>query len=115
MKKLCEQYSAKIKEVQGRPWTYQPRKFLEQEFFEIANANISWKIQVEHILWMLEEIPRLWKEGNDLGNSNEEIIESNKMWGKAHRWLGFVQGWMWAKSICSIDYLRDSGRDHVSK
>lgn len=42
-----------------------------------------------HAKWMLDEIP--------------DIKDS----GKLNRWLGFVQGFMWSRDLCTIDELRE--------
>ena len=49
-------------------------------------AGDDWRS--EHVKWMLEQIP-LMKEP-----------------GKINRWLGFVQGFMWDRDLCTIDELR---------
>jgi hypothetical protein len=42
--------------------------------------------QVPHIMWMCEETSKFLNDGR---------IE------KAMRWLGFIQGWLWASGISS--------------
>jgi hypothetical protein len=48
-----------------------------------------------HLVFMLEEIPKLLDEGRT---------------EKAMRWLGFVQGAIWAYGLVSIDDLKSSNR-----
>jgi len=49
--------------------------------------------QRDHVLWMLDEIPKMPTADR----------------GKANRWLGFVQGWLWTKGW-SIDQMRKDVR-----
>lgn len=49
----------------------------------------------QHIAWMIEEIPRLIADGKR---------------DKAHRWLGFVQGYLWTTGYCAIDRLKSVNR-----
>lgn len=50
-----------------------------------------WSIEAQHILWMLDEIV--------------EFARHRRL-DKAFRWLGFVQGWLWARGLYSIDELK---------
>jgi hypothetical protein len=52
----------------------------------------SIKEEVEHVLWMLEQIRSMDDQQ------------------KAARWLGFVQGWMWCMKTATIDGLREMTR-----
>lgn len=45
----------------------------------------------QHIAYMLCTIPELMAAGRR---------------EKAMRWLGFVQGWLWARGLCSIEELK---------
>ncbi len=51
--------------------------------------------EAEHIRYMLTQIPD-WMELDP---------------EKAHRWIGFVQGWFWAKSLFTIDTMKEHVRD----
>jgi len=48
-----------------------------------------------HISWMLYQITQL---------VNNNQIE------KANRWLGFVQGALWALDVCTIDEMREDNK-----
>lgn len=48
-------------------------------------------VERNHVLWMIDEIDRMVDAGR---------LE------KAFRWLGFVQGWLWATERRTIDVLR---------
>lgn len=50
---------------------------------------------VEHVTWMLAKIPDLYEAGR---------IE------KAMRWLGFVQGFIWACDFAGIDEMKSWNR-----
>jgi hypothetical protein len=50
---------------------------------------------LSHIRWMLLEIPKMLDDGK---------------YEKAHRWLGFVQGTLWAKEISTVEELKDDNR-----
>jgi len=49
----------------------------------------------QHLRWMCQEIPK--------------IIAEDKM-DKANRWLGFLQGGLWATNLKTIDEMRDDNR-----
>jgi len=48
-----------------------------------------------HLHWMLDGIEKFVAEGE---------------FGKAYRWLGFVQGTFWAYGMYSIDQMREHNR-----
>lgn len=48
-----------------------------------------------HLAWMCEQIPGFMKEGKE---------------EKAQRWLGFVQGSLWAFGLRTIDQMREDNR-----
>ena len=47
-----------------------------------------------HIRWMLDEIEKFGPEDHD----------------KAQRWLGFIQGALWADGVFSIDQMREHNK-----
>ncbi len=49
----------------------------------------------EHILYMLRQIPQFIKAGRK---------------EKANRWLGFVQGALWAQDIYTIEEMKEHNR-----
>ena len=51
---------------------------------------------LNHVLWMCNIIEEQLKEGE---------------YGKAERWLCFIQGVLWMNGICSIDEMREDNRD----
>jgi hypothetical protein len=48
-----------------------------------------------HILWMLDQIPGFLEEGRK---------------EKSNRWLGFIQGALWAQDIYTIEEMKDHNR-----
>jgi len=56
----------------------------------------STREQERHAHWMCLEIP--------------ELLKTDNGFEKANRWLGFVQGVLWATGIYSIDAMRDHNR-----
>lgn len=48
-----------------------------------------------HQLWMLEQIAAFMLAGRR---------------EKAMRWLGFVQGWLWASGYCTIDEMKEANK-----
>ncbi len=52
----------------------------------------------EHVLWMLQQITE-WSLQLEQKH-DPEILE------KMHRWLGFVQGFLWTKKIFTIDEMK---------
>ncbi len=51
---------------------------------------------ISHVLWMLYQIP--------------QFIETEDPEEKANRWLGFVQGVLWAKEIYTIEEMKEHNR-----
>lgn len=49
------------------------------------------QLELQHALWMCDEVDHLMVIGD---------------WGKAMRWLGFIQGVLWMSGIFAIDDLR---------
>jgi hypothetical protein len=114
MKELCELYAAEIvryahNKFDLRVW---PQRLQNNEDFDAFFHEVSLHRRSCHILWMLEEIPKFMDWQNNPKNENGEFVLNPD---KAHRWLGFVQGWMWSNNICSINWLRESVNNHVSK
>ena len=66
-----------------------------KEFLDIYRAKlvVLTGVDIEHIQWMLDEIPKI------------ECI------AKRNRWIGFVQGWYWSMGFFTIDEMRG----HVKK
>ena len=60
--------------------------FAEQPHFEET---------YKHILWMLWQIPQFIEEGRK---------------EKAGRWLGFVQGVLWAEDVYTIEEMKEHNR-----
>jgi hypothetical protein len=54
----------------------------------------------KHLLYMLWQIPHFIKEGRK---------------EKANRWLGFVQGALWANDIYTIEEMKDHNRPDEKK
>jgi hypothetical protein len=83
MRELCELYSSYIKKHYLGIVKFHSKRLQEE--------------QLKHVLWMLEEIPKMYDQSID-----------DRYDGKIHRWLGFVQGWMWSVGLMSINELRES-------
>ena len=60
-------------------------------------------LREHHIRWMCQEMLEwpLFNEG--IGDPAEEAENKEK----ANRWLGFIQGVLWAECIYTIDEMRD--------
>jgi hypothetical protein len=73
-------------------------KYLKKLHDYVAKPADTWcildrtcdAIHLDHIKWMLEELPE------DLD--------------KANRWLGFIQGVLWANGMYTIDDMREHNR-----
>jgi len=50
---------------------------------------------LHHVQWMVSQVPNFLKEGRK---------------EKANRWLGFIQGVLWAKKIYTIDEMKEHNR-----
>ena len=53
--------------------------------------------EYEHIVWMLDQIV-VWIEGME---ENCPCVAE-----KTHRWLGFIQGFLWTKKIFTIEEMK---------
>lgn len=60
---------------------------------------------VQHLLWMLDQMEAMLADfdGCRCGNVSPDQC-------KFHRWLGFVQGWMWHQHVFTLDELREQTR-----
>jgi hypothetical protein len=115
MKQLCELYAKQIRDHgPNGSRKFKPVRFQEEEFFEMMWCNISFFDQVQHILWMLEEIPIIIDRATTEFMSNKiGTREAMNASCKAHRWLGFVQGWMIKENYCHVNWLRETVREHL--
>lgn len=60
-----------------------------------GDINQPHEERLSHVAWMVEEAKKLANQGK---------IE------KANRWLGFIQGFLWAKKFFTIEELKDHNR-----
>lgn len=97
---ICNILASKIKENVLQGYRFQPLRFQDEDYFKMPWSSISFFHQAQHILWMLSEIPKFPQECAD------ESITCQGKYEKAHRWLGFVQGWMVMQNLCSVEFLR---------
>ena len=58
----------------------------------------------DHAIFMVGEILKLADRTSSIAMDEAGDV------GKAHRWLGFLQGILWARGYCSLDELRDMNR-----
>ncbi len=70
-----------------------PPKQLDKELYSTSIVPLESKLR--HIGWMCQEAQKLVDKGE---------LE------KAGRWLGFIQGWLWAYGYRTIDEMRDDNR-----
>jgi len=71
-------------------------ELLKNDGYEIKNRGLLGDGDMNHIRWMIQEIPKLI--------DNPHKIE------KANRWLGFVQGVLWIKGYFTIEKMKDHNR-----
>jgi len=64
---------------------------LKEPYTEFENSDMN------HIRWMLNEIPNM-------------IDDTNKL-EKINRWIGFVQGVLWSKGYYTIEDMRGQSGD----
>ena len=65
---------------------------------EVVKPEADWShaaVQVEYLVNMLTEL---------------EEMDLKERWEKANRWIGFIQGVLWAHGIFSIDQMKDHNR-----
>ena len=62
----------------------------------LFDHEMSTSERVGHMLWMCDRIDHDFIPGDDLG--------------KAFRWLGFIQGALWAKNRCTIQEMANTNR-----
>jgi len=63
----------------------------------IVSAGKAEQPKGQHVLNMLDHIPSMTNDTD-----------------KMNRWLGFVQGYLWAQNIFSVDQLREQTRKVVA-
>ena len=64
---------------------------LKAERFDETIQIKSPNLEIKHTKWMCQEIINL--------------VDDNEL-DKAYRWIGFVQGYFWAKGIYTIEQMR---------
>lgn len=83
-----------VQVVEGYAKTFSEREI--QPVKSTSTLRPTTREQEQHAHWMCLEIPSL--------------IETDNGFEKANRWLGFVQGVLWAAGVYSIDAMRDHNR-----
>jgi len=62
--------------------------------------------QQQHARWMCQEIPRFLPSHNAFIEPPPDPKECQAKLEKAMRWLGFIQGVLWATGVRTIDEMR---------
>jgi len=68
-------------------------------------AKLSEEAKSKHISWMLQALEKHTYDWTELRGQPEVWTESRKM-----RWLGFIQGYLWATDKRTIDQMREDNR-----
>jgi hypothetical protein len=77
----------------------------------ISEARELGKIgDLDHALWTVDEVMQMALTIGAVGRSDSR----HRLELKAHRWLGFVQGVLWAHGLVSMEELRAHVRDAES-
>lgn len=85
VKEVCATYRNLLRlEAEHEGWEARPERMEDDSVME-------WMVEGRHVLWMLDETCALADAGR---------LE------KAFRWLGFVQGWLWATDRRTIGELK---------
>jgi len=101
IRRHCEWMTERIKAEYP---DFQAKRAEGEEFYNGIVFDIPWQQEVEHVLWMLEEIPKLATgRFTDDGQFRWELE-------KSQRWVGFVRGWGWKCGFWSINELREQVR-----
>jgi hypothetical protein len=109
MRELCQWMARRIIERVEYPTSeLEPERFQDEEAFDVINIHIRYKEEVRHILWMLEEIPKLYSQAYQNHEGFWYGLDSRD---KAQRWLGFVQGWGWTGDYWTVNELREKVRE----
>lgn len=67
----------------------------------LSDPRPSPQAQMDHAAWMCVEMERMHATGS---------METQHGIEKAMRWLGFVQGVLWASGVYSIEDMKDDNR-----
>jgi hypothetical protein len=89
---------AKIKEACARYRAYLERFDCEPkrlEYLSYRESSALTASQISHVLYMLDDL--------------EQLVDAGRL-EKAFRWLGFIQGWLWARGLYSIDELKEHNK-----
>ena len=70
------------------------RKRAHNRDFAISGKFVLINDRLRHALWMV-------REAREFASGNPD---------KAHRWLGFAQGVMWATGLATIEDMKDDNR-----
>ena len=90
--KACQKYKGLLAQ-------YEPTAFPTAEMIQASERDChdyNREKSLNHALWMCTAIEEQMKEGK---------------YGKAERWLCFIQGVLWMNGLCSIDEMRDDNRE----
>lgn len=69
---------------------------------------IDYKQEIQHCRWMLDEMEKMLEDAE-----NPYVYDTDAKIAKINRWLGFIQGVMWAQSMFTIDQLKEDNRSNV--
>jgi hypothetical protein len=69
---------------------------LQPAQFPSEHLVTDWRLQIKHCMWMLDRM--------------EEFLKEDRL-EKVNRWLGFIQGVLWAQSIYTIENLKEDNRN----
>lgn len=77
---------------------YTPSKFPTEMKITLERDCLEYNriVSLTHVLWMCSIIEEQVSEGT---------------YGKAERWLCFIQGVLWMNGVCSIDEMRNDNRE----
>lgn len=73
-------------------------KKYEKDLKELCSSDTD----LRHVEWMLVQVPKFIKEKRRKKSTGRK---------KVNRWLGFIQGVLCIKKICTIEELREHNRD----
>ena len=76
---------------------FEGKKIPKQELPESEHPS-SPEILLSHCYWMLDQI--------------EAFLDSGNI-GKANRWLGFIQGSLWANKLFTVEELKEQNRSDL--
>jgi hypothetical protein len=102
--------SDKLKQTLEKYKTFFVRGHILPVKHDSVTLATDFGMQLQHCHWMLGPMQEMIERAE-----NPYMFDTEKEREKLYRWLGFIQGVLWAQSICSVEDLKGDNRNGTTK